>query len=89
MLKNSLLGYFVFGFFLLSSCESLELNPDDVKEEIDAEAYKEQKQWFAFLCSKSLEGRYSGSAGIKKAADLIANIVMTILLKEFLLKGKA
>lgn len=78
MRTNNYLNLIVFLFFLLISCDRIEIIPDEIQEDVNTESeepFIEQKQWFEYLCSKSLDGRYSGSAGIKKAADYISNII--------------
>lgn len=85
----------VFGILILTSCESKDLIPDgtafDMQEDADteiSEPYKQQKQWFEFLCSQELGGRYSGSAGIKKAADYIAGVIKDGSLEIVSFEGK-
>ena len=47
-----------------------------VTDEIDENAnYPEIKEWFEYMCSEELGGRYSGSKGIEKAADFIVNLI--------------
>lgn len=79
---NNYFILFVFVFFIYTSCESVALIPLDINIEIQRdgyeevrEPYEEQKQWFEFLCSDNLGGRYSGSPGIKKAADFISTVI--------------
>ena len=62
----------VFVFFFLS-CNKTEIEPE-VKD-VEIEKYPEIKEWFDYLCSPSLGGRYSGSEGINKALDYIINII--------------
>ena len=95
MRTNILHNLLVVVFFLLTSCGPIELIPEEIngetQEEVNTEGdelYKEQKQWFKYLCSKSLGGRYSGSDGIKKAADYISSIINENSLERVSFEGK-
>ena len=46
---------------------------DSTKEE--ESSHKNVTEWFDFLCSPTLEGRFSGSQGIRESCDYIINVI--------------
>lgn len=48
---------------------------DDIPIVDDNENFPDFKEWFDYLCSEELGGRYSGSDGIKKAVTYLSNII--------------
>ena len=68
---NKFNHFFILVLLLLSfsSCD----NDDDWVN--DNYLYPEIEEWFNYLCSPELGGRYSGSEGIKKAKNYICNII--------------
>ena len=72
---------FIFFIFLLS-CNPI------VSEEDSIELFEEQKKWFEVLCSENLGGRYSGSGGIKEAANFISQIIDSDTLERVSFEGR-
>jgi hypothetical protein len=79
---------FVFLFIIVGSFYSCEKEEDILSEKeedlisekeedriSDNYLYPEIGEWFNYLCSSELGGRYSGSAGIKKAKNYICDII--------------
>lgn len=82
-----------FNQAFLTSCrtdvDTLIVDVQYVDEAKGVQNYPEIKQWFTYLCSDELGGRYSGSKGIKKAADYIANVINdNISLKRVIFEAK-
>lgn len=81
-MKNSR-TFFVFVIFsltiypVLSACDEsgkvIAEVDDTIIEEVDP--YKDIKEWFSYLCSPELGGRYSGSEGIKKAVVFLSDVI--------------
>lgn len=66
--------FFTVSCSIVCSCNRLEQEPVKVNKEDDSE-YEVIRQWFEYLCSKQLNGRYSGSSGIQQAADYISSVI--------------
>lgn len=64
-------------FFCLTACtdDYLAVEEEIVEEKETQESYRDLKEWFGFLCSPQLGGRYSGSEGIEKAVGYISSII--------------
>lgn len=66
--------FFIISCSFLCSCNRIEHEPVKENKEDDSE-YVDIRQWFEYLCSKQLNGRYTGSSGIQHAADYIASLI--------------
>ncbi|MBQ9175022.1 MAG: M28 family peptidase [Bacteroidales bacterium] len=60
--------------FIPVSCSKQD-SKGELEEEINVEPIKSIYQWFDYLCSPELGGRYSGSIGIGKAKEYICNVI--------------
>lgn len=73
MKERFIIGYFLafFSIILISfnGCKKAEISTDS------DEIILEIREWFDYLCSPELGGRYSGSDGIKKAESYICDII--------------
>lgn len=66
--------FFIVSCSILCSCNRLDHELVNENEEDDSE-YVDIQQWFEYLCSPSLGGRYSGSSGIEACCDFICGII--------------
>lgn len=54
---------------------NVEIENVPVTHDKDEDSYDDIREWFDYLCSKELGGRYSGSEGIKKAFTYITGVI--------------
>lgn len=79
-------------FFILFSCTTSDdiVIITEIEKEITSDGEIDQiKEWFNFLCSNDLGGRYSGSEGIKKAANYIESVINNNVLERQVFEAKS
>lgn len=67
--------YFLIISLLLFACAKEEVRYPEYHEENDISDYSRIEEWFEYLCSPSLGGRYSGSPGIDASCEYLCQII--------------
>lgn len=77
VISRSILYILTSSLLLFACAKEGPQNPDDPEtpEENDVSDNSRIEEWFEYLCSPSLGGRYSGSAGIDASCDYICRTI--------------